>query len=257
MDALQAIVGERRTYSTVNCSHDHPFAQLILPLTGTLFIETQIHHLALDEASVFFLPSGCLHHFYARDTNEFLILDIPHHLMLGFAAGSTSQGIRVDFEDRWRAIRTLLLAELDRQAATATDSPSLPMDAILHLVHYIRSILVQPHVSPSLQHIHQHYHTRINVAHLAQIEGYTPAYYSEWFKAQTGKSPKTYIQDLRLKQAKDLLQWSDLPIHQIATQVGFEQASSLTRLFQRREATTPQRYRSEIRNAANTSLKFG
>ncbi|MBD1909108.1 MULTISPECIES: hypothetical protein [unclassified Leptolyngbya] len=33
MDMLQAVVGERRTYSNAGCSHDHPFAQLILPLT--------------------------------------------------------------------------------------------------------------------------------------------------------------------------------------------------------------------------------
>lgn len=38
MDALQTITGERRTYSDVGGSHEHPYAQLILPLTGTLFL---------------------------------------------------------------------------------------------------------------------------------------------------------------------------------------------------------------------------
>lgn len=246
------IVGERRTYSAVGCSHDHPFAQLILPIAGTLFIETEVHQLGLDEASVFYLPPGCLHHFYARDTNEFLVLDIPRHLMLGSTDITVSQqGIRADCEARWQAIRTLLLAEFGEQNATEDKSRTRQTGSVLHLIHYIRNLLVQPHESHSLQYIHQHYHTRLDVAHLAQIEGYNPSYYSEWFKTQTGKTPKTYIQDLRLKQAKDLLQWTDLPIYQIATQVGFEQASSLTRLFQQREATTPHQYRANIQNSAN------
>lgn len=257
MDALQTILGERRTYSTVGCSHDHPFAQLIVPLAGTLFIETQVHQLELDESSVFFLPPGCLHHFYASDANEFFILDIPHHLVMGLADGAACYGIRANFEARWRAIRTLLLAEFEESSAPRETSQMLQTDSLLHLVHYIRSLLAHPHDSRSLQYIHQHYHTTLEVTYLAQIEGYSLTYYSEWFKAQTGKSPKTYIQDLRLKQAKELLQWTDLPIYQIAMQVGFEQASSLTRLFQQRESTTPYRYRINIRNAANLSLKSG
>ncbi len=248
MDVLQTIVGERRTYSAVGCSHDHPFAQLILPLAGTLFIETPVHQLALDETSVFYLPPGCSHYFYARNTNEFLVIDIPRHLMLGLADDTEPQGVRANFEGRWRAIRTLLLAEFDAQNPTANKSSPQQTGSVLHLVHYIRSLLVQPYESRSLQYIHRHYHTRLDVARLAQIEGYHPSYYSEWFKTQTGKAPKTYIQDLRLKQAKDLLQWTDLPIHQIAAQIGFEQASSLTRLFQQREGTTPYQYRVNIQN---------
>ena len=250
MDALQTIVGERRTYSAVGCSHDHPFAQLILPLTGILFIETEVHQLGLDEVSVFYLPPGCVHHFYACDTNEFLILDIPEHLMLGLNE-PTAQGIRVDFESRWQAIRTLLLIEFGERNSTESESSTRPAGSILHLVHYIRSLLTQPHDFRSLQYIHQHYHTHLDIGRLAQIEGYNSSYYSEWFKTQTGKTPKTYIQDWRLKQAKELLRWTDLPIYQIATQVGFEQASSLTRLFRQREALTPHQYRANTQNSAN------
>ena len=85
--------------------------------------------------------------------------------------------------------------------------------SLLHLVHYICNLLTQSRWSRSLQYIHQHYHRPLEVARLAQIEGYSLSYYSEWFKAQTGESPKAYIQGLRLKQAKDLLHHTDLPIY--------------------------------------------
>lgn len=257
MDAIQTIIGERRTYTDVGCSHDHPFAQLIVPLTGALFIETQVHQFELDESSVFFVPPRCRHYFYARDTNEFLVLDIPEHLISDAVDGSTSEGIRTEFGDRWHAIRALLLSELDDQLSTDNASLTSQSAALLHLVHYISSLLTQSRGSRSLHYIHQHYHRPLKVAQLSQIEGYSLSYYSEWFKARTGKSPNAYIQNLRLERAKDLLHHTNFPIHQIAQQVGFEQASSLTRLFQKHERITPQQYRTKTRHLANSLLKPG
>ena len=257
MDTLQPIIAERRTYTDVGYSHDHPFAQLIVPLTGALFIETQVHQFELDESSVFFVPPGCRHYFYARDTNEFLVLDIPAHLIIGVVDETSSEGIRAEFGDRWQAIRTLLLSELDDQVSTNSASLTSQSTALLHLVHYISSLLAQSRCSRSLHYIHQHYHRPLNVAQLAQIEGYSLSYYSGWFKVQTGQSPTAYIQNLRIERAKDLLRHTDIPIYQIAQQVGFERASSLTRLFQQCERITPQRYRIKNQNLANSLLKSG
>ncbi|MEO1122960.1 MAG: AraC family transcriptional regulator [Cyanobacteria bacterium J06635_1] len=245
MDAQDLIIGERRTYSDVGCSHDHAFAQLILPLTGTLFLETQTHQFALDESSVFFLPPACQHYFYARDTNEFLTLDIPSYLVTDLVTEETSCGIRADLEARWSAIRTLLLSEIDEAA------PISPSGSLLHLTRYISDLLAQPSTSRSLHYIHQHYHCALDVTQLAQIEGYSLPYYSEWFKAQTGQSPKAYLQALRLNRAKELLRHTDLPIWHIAQQVGFERASSLTRLFQQWEGMTPRHYRAKTQGSAN------
>ena len=239
---LQTIIGEKRTYSTEGCTHDHPFGQLIVPLTGSLVIETQIHQFELDETSIFFVPADCSHYFYANDTNEFLVLDIPSHFVADLTRDNLSHGIRADFEERWHALRLLLLAECDAQSSIGENLS--PSGALLHLVHYISSLLSQASSSRSLHYIHQHYHRPLEVAQLAKIEGYSYTYYSEWFKTKTGKSPKAYIQDLRLQQAKDLLQHTDLSIYQIAQYVGFEQASSLTRLFKQREGISPMRYRT-------------
>ncbi|WP_161635068.1 AraC family transcriptional regulator [Leptolyngbya sp. Heron Island J] len=239
---LQTIIGEKRTYAAKGCTHDHPFAQLIVPLTGSLFIETQVHQFKLDASSVFFVPPGCSHYFYGQDANEFLILDIPAHLVANLTRNEISHGIRADFEERWHALRLLLLAEIDEQGDAGENASSAA--SLLHLVHYSSSLLAQSSSSPSLRYIHQQYHRPLSVAQLAQIEGYSFSYYSEWFQGKTGKSPKAYIQDLRLKQAKDLLQHTDLPIYQIAQRVGFGQASSLSRLLRQREGISPKVYRT-------------
>ena len=256
MDRLQTVVCDRRTYSSTGCTHDHAFAQLILPLSGTLFIQTQTHHLELDESAIFFLPAGCSHYFYSRQNNEFLTLDIPQHLIAPSTASLTAEriershnpeSVRFERDERWTAIRTLLLAEASARSEAGGN--------FLPLISYISSLLAQPRLPRSLRHIHDHYHGPLTVTRLAKIEGYTLSYYGEWFKAQTGKTPKAYIQDLRIQQAKKLLQHTDLPIYEISQQVGFASASSLTRLFRQRDHQTPLRYR--LARAANKDPKFG
>lgn len=248
MNRLETIVCDRRTYTSQGCSHDHAFAQLILPLTGALFIQTQTHQIELNESAVFFLPAGCSHYFYARSTNEFLTLDIPQHLVAPLTAPSKAEksnavnSIWLAIDDRWTAIRTLLLAEVGDHSKTER----LQTGNFLPLVDYISSLLIQPCLPRSLQHIHNHFHSLLTVTQLAKIEGYCLSYYSEWFKEKTGKTPTAYIQDLRIQQAKKLLLHTDLPIQEIAHQVGFERASSLTRLFRQRHYITPQEYRITI-----------
>ncbi|SFG36022.1 EamA-like transporter family protein [Desulfotomaculum arcticum] len=68
---------ERRTYDKQYHTHSHPYAQLILPIEGTLHYRTPIHDLSLDSRHLFFLPPNFDHTFCATDRNEFLVSDIP------------------------------------------------------------------------------------------------------------------------------------------------------------------------------------
>ncbi|MGD1951507.1 MAG: AraC family transcriptional regulator [Leptolyngbyaceae cyanobacterium] len=99
-------------------------------------------------------------------------------------------------------VSTVLREKLTQSLGLLNDSS--PSGALLHLVHYISRLLSQASSSRSLHYIHQHHHRPLEVAQLAKIEGYSCSYYSEWFKAKTGKSPKAYIQDLRLKQREGI-----------------------------------------------------
>jgi transcriptional regulator GlxA family with amidase domain len=61
-----------------------------------------------------------------------------------------------------------------------------------------------------------------------------------------GVTPQTYIQTVRLTEAKRLLQETDFSILAIAQQVGYEQQASLTRVFKQLEGTTPSNYRRQF-----------
>lgn len=54
----------------------------------------------------------------------------------------------------------------------------------------------------------------------------------------TGKSPKAYINELRVQEAKRLLRATSLSITMISQEIGFEHHSSFTRWFIRLEGVS-------------------
>lgn len=247
-----SLIGECRSYSDRAYTHDHAFAQLILPLQGSLFIQTDAYDCELDEAHLFFLPPDCQHTFHAHDRNEFLVLDIPKWICPEINCQSP-KGLRTELDDRWLAIRALMISEI-RQ----TDY------SLYHLCHYAYRLLSTDLISEtrplfrtqnlfqtqkprSIQWIEVNYGRSISLNELAQLEGYSLTYYCEWFKTLMGTTPQRYIQTLRIERTKALLRETDLSIWQIAQQVGYEHHGSLTRLFRQVEQTTPQQYRQQNR----------
>ena len=63
------------------------------------------------------------------------------------------------------------------------------------------------------------------------------------FKAATGSSLIEYLQNLRVEEAKRLLESTELPVEEISEQTGYLDASFFRRLFKRLTGLTPSKYR--------------
>ena len=62
-------------------------------------------------------------------------------------------------------------------------------------------------------------------------------------KAQTGLSATLFIRSVRLERAKEMLMGTDLPISQVAFDVGFHDQAFFSRVFSREFGLTPVLYR--------------
>lgn len=63
------------------------------------------------------------------------------------------------------------------------------------------------------------------------------------FKAATGLTPLSYLQQLRVDAAKQLLEKTNLTLEKIVTRIGYDDASAFRRLFTKLTQLTPRAYR--------------
>ena len=81
----------------------------------------------------------------------------------------------------------------------------------------------------------------LSLSRLARIAGMSPFHFCRSFKKTTGHSPMQYVIRLRIDRAKKLLKFHSnrMSISQIATALGFYDASNLNRHFKRLTGLTP------------------
>lgn len=88
-----------------------------------------------------------------------------------------------------------------------------------------------------------HYASETAVAAMVRLSGLAERTFQRRFARATGHTPIDYVHTLRLEEAKQLLESTELPIEAIALDVGYQDAGFFARLFKRRVCLTPAQYR--------------
>ncbi len=74
------------------------------------------------------------------------------------------------------------------------------------------------------------------------------------FKKATGSSLMDYLQNLRIEEAKRMLETTIESVEEISAQVGYEDTSFFRRLFKRRTGLTPGHYRRLFQPIARATV---
>jgi transcriptional regulator GlxA family with amidase domain len=91
--------------------------------------------------------------------------------------------------------------------------------------------------------IADHYQAPAPVAAMTELSGLTGRSFKRRFAKATGMRPIDYVHTLRLEEAKQILETTDLPIEEVAREVGYEDGSFFRRLFRRKVGLSPLEYR--------------
>jgi transcriptional regulator GlxA family with amidase domain len=94
--------------------------------------------------------------------------------------------------------------------------------------------------------IAEHYGEPAPVTAMATLSGLPERSFKRRFEQATGMSPLGYVHTLRLEEAKQMLEATDLSIEAIANEVGYEDAGFFARLFKRNVDLTPGQYRKRF-----------
>ena len=94
------------------------------------------------------------------------------------------------------------------------------------------------------EHLQQHYAEPLTIAQAARMVGMSPSRFMKFFKQATGTTFVSYVTQVRLAHACELLRETDLAVGDIAARVGVNDHAYFDRKFKQYFSTSPRRLRS-------------
>ena len=86
----------------------------------------------------------------------------------------------------------------------------------------------------------------ISVGLLANEMGLSKNYFGKIFKASTGMSLSNYVNNLRIKQATELLRTTNMKIYEVGRAVGFENQHYFSVAFKQNVGVSPSEFRELV-----------
>lgn len=93
------------------------------------------------------------------------------------------------------------------------------------------------------EYIDNNYAKDLTLSQVAKYIYLSDSYFAHSFKDKFGISPKSYILKVRIEEAKELLENTDLKISDVALSVGFSSQQRFNDIFRKYTELTPLRYR--------------
>lgn len=102
-------------------------------------------------------------------------------------------------------------------------------------------------VSRCRSYVMAHPMENLKIRKIAEELGVNPEYMARRFRKETGTSLLNFIHIMKIKDAKQLLKYSDMTAVEISTRLGFSSQSQFSTLFRRETGLTPKEFRNRQR----------
>ena len=245
--------------------HYHPELELVFfnRGQGARFIGDDIS--LYREGNLFLIGKNLPHTFvsYQNDATplaDALCIQFAAHLFDAFAECAPLR-LLFDQASRGVAVATPTTAVVDKlhTIVAATGLPALlalidVLDAISQTTdrQFITAETQLPHtpqtdattrVQTAVDYINTHYQRPISLREIADVCHLSPNAFCRWFRRQLGLTFVDYLNKVRLTYVCQLLLSTDQAIGHIAGQTGFDNISTLNRLFRQKLTLSPGQYR--------------
>jgi AraC family transcriptional regulator len=218
--------------------------------------DDRLHESIIQNGNLVLVPAGQTTYWRARSDHtplSKLSIHLQPELVTQIAESSELNGDRIElmgcfsrYDSHLYQIAMMLLAELKSGGIMGElYVESLTQVFVIHLLRHYSSLqpaLTEPigtiiadlhsltpsRLQQSIDYIHAHLNGDLSMAQIAGSVNSSPTYFASSFKRATGISLHQYVIKQRVERAKLLLETTDLPIANIASQVGFSSQSHLT-----------------------------
>ncbi len=227
-----------RSYTLSVSAHRHAYAQLVLPLQGSIDIELAGQRGRVGPSRCVVIPAGERHSFAAEQQARFLVVDLP-------TLPAAMQQLDTPFVALPAGLQRY--SEFVETQLQQQSNPELAQDMGRLFYQLLEAQDWQPRLDPRLQRAVQHLKQDLSctpsLSELAAVSFLSVSQYKALFKQQLGMSTGQYLQQLRMEKARSLLAFTDIPITIIAERVGFQNASAFSRRFRAHFGLPPRRLR--------------
>lgn len=102
-------------------------------------------------------------------------------------------------------------------------------------------------ISKAITYIHSHYREKITLEMLCKVTFMSKQMLIRHFRQETGKTPITYLTDLRLNLSKQMLQVNrEANIKEVCAEFGFEDQCYFSRMFRKYTGLSPSEFRDKV-----------
>jgi len=143
-------------------------------------------------------------------------------------------------DDRFHGTMPLWLSQLEEWSARLKQTFS----DIVELMDYSKvEISHAQSVAAVRNYINDHMKEEITLASLAEQFHFSPQYLAKKFKEEYGTTIMSYLTQLRMDKACSLLIHTELTIHEVAEESGFDELNYFSKVFKKHFGMSPSSYR--------------
>ena len=236
-------------YDTYNSRGRNDY--FIIYVTNGIFntkIDNTVYH--LKQGSVVLFPPKFKYHYWGEPPSEYLCAHFTgSHVEkiltdLGFPLAPYAQD--GEFSPKIKALFDKMVEQY------LTNAPFLQYSLACLLEEILLTIAIERAKSDgyrtfkkSIKYIHANYTEKIQIPHLAALEGLSNSRYITLFTKEFGKTPSEYIIDLRLSRARELLSTTNMPIGQVGALSGYKDQYFFSKIFKKHTGMSPQEFRKK------------
>lgn len=260
---------------TIVYPHFHKEIEVIYALRGSVNIGVGDQTIQLAEGEVYFFSSGEAHFFLASPDSERLVYQFDLKIFDDITLGRRERSLFELFEQgephsrnwplafRQRFIDYLLA--LHQDYLEEEPGRDFRVMGLLHLLigemyrslpqRTPRTTLQKPEALKYLEtlqqlnlvfdYIENHYAEELTLDQVAAVAGYTPYYFTRFFKKNTGQTFVQFLTEYRIMQAKFILANEKLPMVEVADKAGFASVKTFHHVFKQAVGISPLKYQKE------------
>lgn len=254
LDSRLLYVAESKYENDWNTTpHSHHFTELFFILQGSGTFKVADQDFPIHENDLIIVNSN-LSHTELSDINEplnYIVLAVDH---LEFQ-DENNKGYALFNLSQHREEILFYFKSILREARNKEENHEIICQNLFQVLIYklIRDVQTNLVVSPSKkttqecrfveQYLNEHFKEDISLQTLSELTYLNKYYLAHVFKNYKGISPINYLIQVRIKEAKHLLETTDYSVAKIASLIGFSSQSYFSQAFRKETSMTPNEYR--------------